>query len=354
MQHRKSIETVQNIAVLQTAFIGDIALTIPFISVLKKYFHPCNIIFITTPAGFELAQAFSEIDEIIVFDKKKTHRSMAAMKDLAQQISQYSLDFLFIPHISLRSNLLSLFIRYYSSKKIHTIGYTHNALSWLLTTTVKKKQYGHEIEKLCSLLTPFTGETYSISHFNDWHYELRNEICALQENDLYDYARNAIVLAPASVWKTKEWGKEKWMELAHMLISQGKKVLIIGSPSDKEFCYSIADSAGALSVAGRTTLAQTLTLLQYADTLVCNDSAPAHLAYLAHCKVIMIYGPTVPEFGFYPPDPRSSVIQNTTLACRPCHHHGKNECPLGTHICMKSIDVTTVHTAVVDTINGSI
>jgi len=354
MQHRNISETVRNIAVLQTAFIGDIALTIPFISLIKKYFHPCNILFITTPAGYELAQAFSDIDEIIVFDKKKKHRTFSAMKNLAYDISQRPLDILFIPHMSVRSNIFSQCIRYFSPRKIHTVGYTDNAFSWLLTTRVKKKQNGHEIEKICSLMTPFTGEHYSTTLFNDWHYALRDEVCVIKDNTLYDYAQNAIVIAPASVWKTKEWGKEKWIELAHRLLSQGKKVLVIGSHADKELCQSIANITGALSVAGNTTLAQTLMLLHYAEILVCNDSAPAHLAYLAHCKVIMIYGPTVPEFGFYPPDPQSTVIQNMSLQCRPCHHHGKNECPLGTHICMKSIDVTTVQSGVESSMNGTI
>ena len=346
MKHHNSAENIQTIAVIQTAFIGDIALTIPFLALLKKKYIHSRIVFITTPVGAELAQSFQEIDTIIIFDKKKHHRSLTSMQSVAKEIALLSIDIFFIPHTSLRTNLLCGIIRYYAPRPFISVGYKENALSWLLTKKTHKMTMGHEIEKLCSLLTLLSGEKYSVSIFNEWDYSFRASAITL-EQEILEMVQNSVVLAPASVWKTKEWGKEKWIELALYLKSKGKKVVIIGSQSDQELCESIANKSGATSLAGKTSLAQTLSVLQRAELLVSNDSAPAHLAYLAHCPVIMIYGPTVPEFGFFPPDSRSMVLQNNNLQCRPCHHHGKHECPLGTHECMKSIDVQDVGACII-------
>ncbi|HRE56872.1 MAG TPA: glycosyltransferase family 9 protein [Candidatus Kapabacteria bacterium] len=341
MKHHNFLENIHTIAVIQTAFIGDIALTIPLLALLKKTFIYSNIVFITTPVGAELAQSFQEIDTIIVFDKKKKHRSFRSMNNLAKEISLLSLDILFVPHTSLRTNLLCGLIRYYSSQSIVSVGYKENALSWLLTKTIKKMTVGHEIEKLCSLFTILSGEKYAVNIFHSWNYRLNQSVVRIGD-DIQQIVQHSVVLAPASVWKTKEWGKEKWIELARYLRNKGKNVVLIGSQADQELCESIAGLSGAVSLAGKTTLSQTLSVLQMAEVLISNDSAPAHLAYLAHCKVIMIYGPTVPEFGFFPPDPRSIIVQNSRLQCRPCHHHGKHICPLGTHECMKSIDVREI------------
>lgn len=346
MKHHNSNENIKTIAVIQTAFIGDIALTVPLLALLKKKYIHSRIVFITTPVGAELAQSFQEIDTIIVFDKKKQHRSVSSMKSVAKEIAALSLDILFIPHVSFRSNLLCGFIRYYAPRPFISIGYKENALSWLLTKKTHKMTTGHEIEKLCSLLTLISGEKYSVSIFNDWNYSFRQSAITL-EHEICEMLHNSVVIAPASVWKTKEWGKEKWIELSLYLKSRGKNVIVIGSKSDQELCESIANHSGAVSLAGKTSLAQTMSVLQRAELLVSNDSAPAHLAFLVHCTVIMIYGPTVPEFGFFPPDSRSIIFQNNNLDCRPCHHHGEHECPLGTHDCMKSIDAQEVGACII-------
>ena len=58
---------------------------------------------------------------------------------------------------------------------------------------------------------------------------------------------------------------------------------------------------------------------------------------------------TVPAFGFGPLAPHSTTIGHPSLPCRPCHHHGPPECPLGHWKCMRELEVGVVERAVVET-----
>jgi heptosyltransferase-2 len=71
-----------------------------------------------------------------------------------------------------------------------------------------------------------------------------------------------------------------------------------------------------------------------------------HFASAMGTPTIAIFGPTVPEFGFGPLAPRSSVLGITSLACRPCDRHGPRRCPLGHWRCMREITPRHVAAAV--------
>lgn len=326
---------IKSFAVIQTAFLGDITLTLPLINTLKEYFPECKIVFITTPAAHSLCKDFSAIDEVIVYDKKGKDKSFGNTRNFAKRVAEHNIDVLLVPHKSFRSALLSLFIRYFSKNRVKTIGFDDNSFSFLLNKRVRYNKNGHEVEKLHSLLKPLLGNTYRWQNKSVSYVSLFKN--TIEEPKIEKSGRNTVAIAPASVWKTKQWSEENYIRLSKMLVESGRKVVIIGGSSDSELCERIAQKANCESLAGKLTLTQTVLLLSQVTALVSNDSAPAHLGYLAGIPVIMIYGPTVPEFGFYPLGNHSTVIQNTSLSCRPCHHHGLHKCPLGTHECMESV-----------------
>lgn len=330
------------IAIIQTAFIGDIALTLPFVLSLRNNFTDSNIIFITTPAGAELCSDYSLIDEVLVFDKRKSHKSFSAMREFASEIAKENIDYIFVPHKSFRTAVLVSLIRFFSKKIIISVGYKDNALSLLLAKRVKQPKTGHEIEKIHSLLKPFIGGNGYQFDKGKSYVEYIHPKVSSDELSLDNLSKTTIAIAPGSVWKTKRWGEQQYTKLAIMLKERGYDVVLIGGNDDIELCKRIAENSHSISLAGIHSLSQTVLVLSKALILISNDSAPSHLAYLAGCPVIMIYGPTVPEFGFYPLGEQSKVLQNNELKCRPCHHHGLNICPLGTHECMTSIDPITV------------
>jgi len=107
----------------------------------------------------------------------------------------------------------------------------------------------------------------------------------------------------------------------------------------------------AFSVAGKTSLRELLALYDLADVLVTNDSGPAHFAAtLTGVHTVVLFGPKhLALFGVLLD--RCQTI-TAGLACSPCVSATNNrQTSCRDNVCMKSISVETVFTAVADALN---
>lgn len=149
-----------------------------------------------------------------------------------------------------------------------------------------------------------------------------------------------ITIAPASVWFTKQWPAEKWIELIKLL-PKDQRVLLIGGPGDAELCERIAKEAGRGEVlAGKLSLLATAALMEGATMNYVNDSAPLHIASAMNAPVTAVFCSTVPAFGFGPLNANGRIVERMEpLYCRPCGLHGYKACPEGHFKCAWEIDV---------------
>lgn len=152
-----------------------------------------------------------------------------------------------------------------------------------------------------------------------------------------------ITIAPASVWFTKQWPAEKWIELIK-LIPADRRVLLIGGPGDAALCKRIAQESGRGEVlAGKLSLLETAALMEGATMNYVNDSGPMHIASAMNAPVTAVFCSTVPAFGFGPLRPNGRVVQyKGPLYCRPCGLHGLKACPEGHFRCAVDIGVREV------------
>ncbi len=336
-------------AIIQTAFLGDIALTLPLADAIRNVHPTAEIHFITTPAGAQITACSESIDFTHVFDKRNAHRSVAALKGFADTLSHFSIDCVLSPHRSLRSTLLMHFIH-----PAISVGYTTNTLAILYSKRIHYPIHLHEVERNLSLLGVF-DETSNVALAKAQRPRIRieeNDSLAVLQTVANIRGKNSgsalIVLAPGSVWPTKRWKDEYFVETAQLLQRKGYTCIYVGGKEDEHLCSRLARLSGSVSLAGKTSIAQTLALLQQCGALITNDSAPTHLGWIAGCPTLTIYGPTSPMFGFSPRGEQDFSIENSTIECRPCSIHGAKECPLGTHVCMNSITQLMVYRAVLD------
>src|ERR1039457_3428152 len=96
------------ILVIQTAFLGDAVLTLPMIQKLKEMNNDATIDVLCIPASKEIFQLSSLINEIIVIDKKKDHKSFFNLLKFTREIRARGYDKIFSPHRSFRTSLLIL------------------------------------------------------------------------------------------------------------------------------------------------------------------------------------------------------------------------------------------------------
>ena len=152
-----------------------------------------------------------------------------------------------------------------------------------------------------------------------------------------------VAVAPGSIWGTKRWPGYPALAAALDL-----PVVAIGGPDDAALAQAVVAAAPgrAHNAAGALSLRGSAALIERAQVLVTNDSAPLHLAAAVGTRAVAIFGPTVPAFGFGPRGPRDVVVEHPALPCRPCSHHGPMTCPLGHHRCMRELSVEKVLRAV--------
>lgn len=322
------------ILILQTAFLGDVILTLPLLPVLKKNYPESKIDFLCIPQTSGLLKHNPYVNEVIIYDKKRS--GIKEFMQLLKILSSNRYDLVISPHRSFRSALIS---KLTLAKK--TISFDTSSFSFMYDRRVKYINDVHEIQRNLRLLEPlgiiedkiikpelFTGteEKTVVDKYLSG--------CNIHTDEKF------ICIAPGSVWYTKRFPKEKFVRVCDLLKNTDMKIILIGGESDREITDFIADHSvnkNIINSAGKFSILGSAELIRRSSILITNDSAPLHIANSSGTRVIALFGATVPAFGFYPYGKNDVIIETNGLKCRPCSIHGGNKCPIGTFVCMMDI-----------------
>ncbi|HTK55726.1 MAG TPA: glycosyltransferase family 9 protein [Gemmatimonadales bacterium] len=324
--------------VIQTAFLGDVVLTIPLLQALAEEHGPVDVV--TTPGAASLIETHPSVRRVIRWDKNGKEGPGAW--GLGKALKAEGYERVYLPHRSVRSALVAKL-----TGAPERIGFADAPLlaRFLYTRTHPRSTDQHESRRLLALL----GDTVSAG---DWRMVTTAEDDAkatawLRERGIAD---GFVALAPGSIWGTKRW--PFYPELAALL---GRQVVVIGGKEDAALGDAVVAAAPdkAKSAVGQLSLRESAALIRKAALLVTNDSAPLHLATAVGTPILAIFGPTVPAFGYGPIRPGDRVAE-LTMDCRPCSLHGPQVCPLGHHKCMKDQSPESILTQVGRLLSGTL
>jgi heptosyltransferase-2 len=332
---------IRNIVVVQTAFIGDVLLTLPLIQAAQNVYKGAKVDVVVTPRSRELFVGHPVVREAISFDKRGADRGLRGLFRLAKLLKSRSYDLALIPHRSLRSAALA----WVAGVPIR-IGFERSAGRILLTKTVTYRQERHEIDRNLSLLNALEVEKPPRESLRLFPSEGdRKKVDRLLMEFEVGAPENMVAMAPGTVWNTKRWLKERFASLAVNFDEAGLEVVLIGGREDESLCSEIRTLSGSSHVhntAGMLSLLQSAELIRRCKVLICNDSAPMHLAATVGTPVVALFGATIPGFGFGPSGPLDVVVETLGLTCRPCSIHGGETCPIKTFDCMRNISYDRV------------
>ncbi len=325
----------KKILIVQTAFIGDVILATALIEKIFHHFPDSKIDFLLRKGNEGLLKDHPYIHQVLVWDKKT--RKTANLLQLTQQVRKT------------RYELVVNLQRFFSSGIIAgcsgagmVVGFRKNPLSFLFTKSYDH-QIGdgtHEVARNLSLVSDFTDNKPSRPKLH-----LSNEVLKA----VIEYQKDPyITLAPTSVWFTKQFPKEKWIEFIQNTAFQGK-IFLLGGPVDKSACEEIRIAAGKKNVenlCGKLGLLESAALMKKARMNYVNDSAPQHLATSVNAPTCAIFCSTIPAFGFGPLSDHHMIVETTEkLSCRPCGLHGHKSCPEGHFKCALDIETKTLESA---------
>lgn len=217
-----------------------------------------------------------------------------------------------------------------------TIGFDKNPLSFSFSKKVKHSfdvQEGrHEVARNNDLIAELTDSTMNRPVLYP---------SAEDEANIASYkAAPYITMSPSSVWFTKKYPEEKWIDLIDHY--RGKeKIFLLGSGDNRRECEAIAKRSvneNITILAGKLSFLQSAALMRDAAMNFTNDSAPLHFASAVNAPITAIFCSTVPSFGYTPLSNVSHIVETQFhLKCRPCGLHGYKDCPLGHFKCAHTI-----------------
>jgi heptosyltransferase-2 len=318
---------VKRILVIQTAFLGDVILATPVFSELKRLFPEAKIDALVKAGNESLLESHLSLNEVLVFSKKDGKwKSLIA---LIRSIRKRKYDVVINLHRFGSSGIITVL-----SGANETRGFAKNPFSIFFTNRFSHEigDGTHEVERNLSLI----HDIGAAKRVRPSLFPTPEDFSVVKSYQEDAYA----VVAPASVWFTKQLPKEQWIKLINHLNS---KVYLIGGPTDEQLCNEIVErlpKSDVVNLAGKLTLMQSAALISSAQRTYVNDSGPLHIASAMNAPVTAFFCSTVPEFGFGPLSDDAKIIQiEEKLACRPCGLHGHAACPKGHFKCGSEISV---------------
>jgi len=320
---------MNKILIIQTASIGDVILATPVIEKLHLHFPEAQIDFLLKKGTESLFEGHPFLHEVLAWDKKSgkylnfdklMHRVWYAKYDLVVNMQRFFL-----------TGLMTAV-----SRAGMRIGFDKNPLSFFYTKKIPHKITSgvHEIKRNLSLITGITDDREVRPRIYPSPADLHH-VSPMKTGRYY-------TISPASLWFTKQYPAEKWVDLINSM-SHEEKIYLLGSPADQLLCDNIIRQAhhpGIKNLAGKLTFLQSAALMLDAQMNFTNDSAPMHLASAVNAPVTAVYCSTIPEFGFGPLSDDSRVVEVTEkLPCRPCGLHGHQACPEKHFRCAYDINV---------------
>jgi heptosyltransferase-2 len=320
---------LKKILVIQTASIGDVILSTPLIEKLHSFYPEDSIDILVKNGMEELFHHHPFLHKVIVWNK--SHNKYWNFLSVLHKVRKGKYNTV----INVQRFALTGLLTTFSGAKIR-VGFSKNPFSIFFTTSIHHvfKEGMHEVERNLLLIKAMTNSIIVKPKLypSDVDHSKTNPY---KSGTYY-------TISPASLWFTKQYPIEKWIEFIRYFPIE-TKLYFLGSGNDRTLCEEIIRLSGnheCIDLSGQLSFLESASLMKDARMNFTNDSAPMHIASAMNAPVTVIYCSTVPRFGFGPLSDDSRIVEiGNDLYCRPCGIHGYTSCPEKHFHCATQINV---------------
>jgi ADP-heptose:LPS heptosyltransferase len=309
------------VLIIRFSSIGDIVLTTPIVRCLKKQRPDVEIHYLTKDSFRFLIENNPYIDQIHTLD--------GSLWKTIGELKKQKFDLI----IDLHNNLRTLQIK--TVLGVQT--YSFNKLNWekwlLVNMRMNVLPNIHIVDRYME-----TVRTLSVKNDNvglDYFIPYRDVV----ERDWLPetHQRSYVAFAIGGQHATKKLPKARIIELCNKI---NHPIVLLGGKEDAADGDFIEQAIGKhliFNACGKYNFNQSASVVEQSEVVFSHDTGLMHVAAAFKKKVYSIWGNTVPEFGMYPYQTHFSIIENRSLACRPCSKIGHNKCPHGHFKCMNEV-----------------
>jgi heptosyltransferase-2 len=334
------------ILVRGTNWIGDAVMSAPALDRLRTIYPDAHIALLAPPRTAELFEGASCLDEIHPYRRKE--QGIGAFFSAVRWVRHGNFDLAVLFQNAFEAALLA-----FLGGVPRRVGYDAQGRGLLLTEGLRRdgshrnrhQVYDYlEIVRQCEIgKQERPPEPFPKELLPQWTPRLTASAGqkAAAENLIrkrgLDGAPLVVLNAGATNSRAKCWPADRFARLADRFLDQQRaRIVMIGAASERDSAAAVIDSmkhAGAQNLAGETSLAELIGLLDAASMIVSNDTGPAHIAAALGRPTLTLFGPTN-EFETAPSGERALLIRADDIECARCMHR---ECPID-HRCMTRID----------------
>jgi heptosyltransferase-1 len=333
--------TPRRVLIIRLSAIGDVILASGLLPVLKAAWPQAEISWLTEEANAGLLRHNPALSKVHILPRSRWSRAwrerrypavIGELVALLRQLRGARFDMVLDVQGLLKSGLLAC-----ATGAPARIGLGSKEGSRLLMTQVVSRQVishlpGKEYRALCRALG-----------LDDAAYRLNVTVAEQEKRQAEELLAGSglqegfVVFCPFTTRPQKHWFDERWIELARRTPQEfAMPVVFMGGPGDAEHADSLALAAGAISLAGKTSLPQAAAVIERARLVVGVDTGLTHLGLAMQTPCLALFGSTRPYLD--PALPRSRVLYEPR-ACSPCRRHPT--CG-GTYDCMRAHQVDGV------------
>jgi lipopolysaccharide heptosyltransferase II len=312
----------KRILVIRTDRIGDVVLSTPVIKNLRDNFPQSFIAMMVSPYTKDIVEGNPYLDEVIVYDKDKKHRSVFSTLGFSWALRKYKFDLAIILHPTNRVHIISWLVGI-----PRRLGYDKK-MGFLNTDRIEDKKYlgdKHELEYNLDLLRHLGIEPKDKTLFVPLYKEAEDKIDlflqrqGIQNNDL-------IIIHPGASCPSKIWPSQNFAQVCDVLIERYKsKILIVTDNKDAGLGEKVAEQMKnkPTLASGEFSLPELSVVLKRAQLFISNDSGPVHIAVAVGTPVISIFGRKQPGLGpkRWGPLGENDIVLHKDAGCTECLAH---------------------------------
>jgi ADP-heptose:LPS heptosyltransferase len=311
------------IVVIRLGSLGDVALLLPVLEAMAKANPKYEFHFITKKQWIKIIPAQSSF-LWSGLDFNEEYKGLRGVIKLFQFVKSLHPILVADMHDVARTKLLRILLRF-TSIQTSIINKGRNEKKRLTAKTNKELHpLKHATERYIDVFRA-SGTQLSIP-------ELAKELHRSEPKKI-------IGIAPFAKWKQKIYPLHLMEKIVELLVKENYSIIIFGFGAHEFNQVSNWTSKHPnVSLSFQKNFKDELSDMKKCDLIVCMDSASLHIASLYKIPTISIWGATHPYMGFTGfNQPTGSIVQNETLACRPCSVFGDKPCFRGDLLCMNSI-----------------
>ncbi len=336
---RKLPAKPEKILVIQWAYLGDMVMSTPAIKALRDAFPKSDIHLLTNPENESYIRGCPFVNKFIFLENPlQLGRRNLVLSDIFRCISRLREDKYDLA-IELTGRLTSQFFLLFL-RAGYLVGQDPTGNAYFLDRRVASGRK-YELDRDMDIMKECMPREFHSPSGDVWSPVTVSDRDAarkiLKDSRIDEY----VMIHPIGSWSPRQWPLERWAKVADHISASGKHVIFIGAPDDRgrvDEIVHVMKEGKVLNLAGLASIRQVMALMEKAKSFVGIDSGPAHLAFAAKLKGVVLFSSGDPLKWAHP----IHTIIYKNPECGPCAQFAFSKvCRKGYGIC-KALDEISV------------